>query len=86
MRCDGSKRESFDEDPSEFLIFDKPDNGPRLPEVCGVGRDANVIKSMEQVSIASEDTQADINVDLEFSSKDERDSDTKSNYFLPLYS
>ncbi|XP_043273625.1 uncharacterized protein [Venturia canescens] len=78
LRCDGSKRESFDEDPSEFLIFDKPDNGPCPPEeVCTLGRDTNVVKTVEQTSIASEDTEADINVNLESSSKDEQDSDTK---------
>ena len=79
LRCDGSKRESFEEDPSEFLIFDKVDASTTPEDIRTSGRYINDIAPVEQNSLASQDTEADVNVDLESSSKDETQSDTKGN-------
>ncbi|XP_043666208.1 uncharacterized protein LOC122628221 isoform X2 [Vespula pensylvanica] len=74
LRCDGSERSSSEEDPTEFLIFDESNSSSssKIHESL----DNNI--SVDRVySIASQDTEADINLDLELISKEAADSSNK---------
>ncbi|XP_053970523.1 uncharacterized protein LOC128872145 isoform X3 [Hylaeus volcanicus] len=71
LRCDGGERDSSDEDPTEFII-------------CRESNDSRSLASQEHsedrfsvdrvCSIASQDTEADVNLDLEMVSKEDVDS------------
>ncbi|XP_043262670.1 uncharacterized protein LOC122403293 [Colletes gigas] len=71
LRCDGSERDSSDEDPTEFIL-------------CNESNDSRSFASQEPsddkfsvdrvCSIASQDTEADVNLDLELVSKEDIDS------------
>ncbi|KAF7410267.1 hypothetical protein HZH68_004648 [Vespula germanica] len=71
LRCDGSERSSSEEDPTEFLVFDESNSSSssKIRESL----DNNI--SVDRVySIASQDTEADVNLDLELISKEAADS------------
>ncbi|KAL2739492.1 ropporin-1-like protein isoform X1 [Vespula maculifrons] len=71
LRCDGSERSSSEEDPTEFLVFDESNSSSssKIHESL----DNNI--SVDRVySIASQDTEADVNLDLELISKEAADS------------
>lgn len=71
LRCDGSERDSFDEDPTEFFVCNESNNSRSLPS-----QEPSEDKfSVERVcSIASQDTEADVNLDLDMVSKEDVDS------------
>nr|XP_050847433.1 uncharacterized protein LOC127062768 isoform X2 [Vespula vulgaris] len=74
LRCDGSERSSSEEDPTEFLVFDESNSSSssKIHESL----DNNI--SVDRVySIASQDTEADVNLDLELISKEAADSSNK---------
>ncbi|XP_076754550.1 uncharacterized protein LOC143425542 [Xylocopa sonorina] len=67
LRCDGSERDPTDEDPTEFIVydFDSPTNQESNEERCFMDR---------VYSIASQDTEADVNLDLELISRSDVNS------------
>ncbi|XP_017757778.1 PREDICTED: uncharacterized protein LOC108549039 [Eufriesea mexicana] len=67
LRCDGSERDPADEDPTEFIVCDSDyleDEGFNK-EKCSLDR---------ACSVASQDTEADVNLDLELVSREDVDS------------
>lgn len=80
LRCDGSERDSFDEDPTEFFVCNESNNSRSLPS-----QEPSEDKfSVERVcSIASQDTEADVNLDLDMVSKEDVDS-SRSDISLQL--
>nr|XP_031827532.1 ropporin-1-like protein [Nomia melanderi] len=71
LRCDGSERGSSDNDSTEFIIFSESNGSGSL-----AGQDPSEDKLfVDQIcSIASQDTEADVNLDLELVSKEDVDS------------
>ncbi|XP_076687161.1 uncharacterized protein LOC143378922 isoform X2 [Andrena cerasifolii] len=70
LRCDGSERDSSDEDPTEFIIRYESNDSASL-----VGQEVSEKFSVDRVcSVASQDTEADVNLDLELVSKGDADS------------
>ncbi|XP_029056193.2 uncharacterized protein LOC114883039 [Osmia bicornis bicornis] len=68
LRCDGSERDSSDEDPTEFIIRDNVSSASQESK-------SSEEKSVDRVcSVASQDTEADVNFDLELVSRDDVDS------------
>lgn len=68
LRCDGSERDSSDEDPTEFIICDSVSSASQESK-------SSDEKSVDRVcSVASQDTEADVNLDLELVSRDDVDS------------
>ncbi|XP_017787577.1 PREDICTED: uncharacterized protein LOC108570257 [Habropoda laboriosa] len=67
LRCDGSERDPTDEDPTEFIVYE--------PEPF-IHQEINEEKSsVDRVcSVASQDTEADVNLDLELVSKGDTES------------
>ncbi|XP_015181943.1 PREDICTED: ropporin-1-like protein isoform X2 [Polistes dominula] len=73
LRCDGSERSSSDEDPTEFLVFDESNSSS-----SSKGHESLDNISIDRVySIASQDTDADVNLDLDLISKEAADSSNK---------
>ncbi|XP_035729874.1 uncharacterized protein LOC118445060 isoform X1 [Vespa mandarinia] len=71
LRCDGSERSSSEEDPTEFLVFDESNSSTSSKVHESI--DNNI--SIDRVySIASQDTEADVNLDLNLISKEAADS------------
>ncbi|KOC67692.1 Ropporin-1-like protein [Habropoda laboriosa] len=70
LRCDGSERDPTDEDPTEFIVYE--------PEPF-IHQEINEEKSsVDRVcSVASQDTEADVNLDLELVSKGDTESSRK---------
>ncbi|XP_014598464.1 PREDICTED: ropporin-1-like protein [Polistes canadensis] len=70
LRCDGSERSSSDEDPTEFLVFDESNSSS-----SSKGHESIDNISIDRVySITSQDTEADVNLDLNLISKEAADS------------
>ncbi|XP_003695212.1 uncharacterized protein LOC100870916 [Apis florea] len=67
LRCDGTERDSADEDPTEFIIWDS--------EYLGI-QEKNKEKFFidRACSVTSQDTEADVNLDLELVSREDIDS------------
>lgn len=67
LRCDGTERDPADEDPTEFIIWDS--------EYLGI-QEKNKEKFFidRACSVTSQDTEADVNLDLELVSKEDIDS------------
>lgn len=80
LRCDGSERDFSDEDPTEFIIRYESNDSASL-----VGQEASEEKfSVDRVcSVASQDTEADVNLDLELVSKG--DADSSRSIFITSY-
>ncbi|KAI4500981.1 hypothetical protein M0802_003784 [Mischocyttarus mexicanus] len=71
LRCDGSERSSSDKDPTKFLVFDESNSSSSSKGHESL--DNNI--SIDRVySIASQDTDADVNLDLNLISKEAADS------------
>ncbi|XP_054001585.1 uncharacterized protein LOC128888595 [Hylaeus anthracinus] len=71
LRCDGGERDSSDEDPTEFIICRESNNSRSLASQ----EHSEDRFSVDRVcSIASQDTEADVNLDLEMVSKEDVDS------------
>lgn len=81
LRCDGSARGSSDNDPTEFIIFSESNGSGSL-----VGQDPNEDKLFVDriCSIASQDTEADVNLDLELVSKEDVDSSRSNSTSITL--
>ncbi|XP_076248457.1 uncharacterized protein LOC143188209 [Calliopsis andreniformis] len=76
LRCDGSERDPSDDDPTEFIICDAFNDSGSLASQVSQRK-----FSVDRVcSVASQDTEADVNLDLELVSKEDVDS-SKSIYF-----
>ncbi|XP_078049982.1 uncharacterized protein LOC144476714 isoform X1 [Augochlora pura] len=71
LRCDGSVRSSSDDDPTEFLVFNESTGSGSL-----ASQDLSEGKFfVERIcSVTSQDTEADINLDLELVSKGDVES------------
>ncbi|XP_076277624.1 uncharacterized protein LOC143207739 [Lasioglossum baleicum] len=71
LRCDGSARGSSDDDPTEFIIFNESTGSGSL-----ASQDLSEGKFyVDRIcSIASQDTEADVNLDLELVSKGDVES------------
>ncbi|KAI4487531.1 hypothetical protein M0804_005680 [Polistes exclamans] len=70
LRCDGSERSSSDEDPTDFLVFDESNSSS-----SSKGHESIDNISIDRVySITSQDTEADVNLDLNLISKEAADS------------
>ncbi|KZC05290.1 Ropporin-1-like protein [Dufourea novaeangliae] len=71
LRCDGSVRDSSDDDPTEFIMCSEANGFGSL-----ASQDPNEGKFfVDRVySVASQDTEADVNLDLELVSKEDVDS------------
>lgn len=67
LRCDGTERDPADEDPTEFIIWDS--------EYFGI-QEKNKEKFFvdRACSVTSQDTEADVNLDLELVSREDIDS------------
>lgn len=77
LRCDGSERDPADDDPTEFIICSELNDSGSLASQVSEGK-----FSVNRVcSIASQDTEADVNLDLEMVSKEDVDS-SRSNFKL----
>ncbi|XP_076618479.1 uncharacterized protein LOC143340433 [Colletes latitarsis] len=71
LRCDGSERDSSDEDPTEFILCNESNDSRSLASQ----EPSDDKSSVDRVcSIASQDTEADVNLDLELVSKEDIDS------------
>ncbi|XP_033325198.2 uncharacterized protein LOC117219832 [Megalopta genalis] len=71
LRCDGSARSSSDDDPTEFIVFNESTGSGSL-----ASQDLSEGKFfVERIcSVASQDTEADVNLDLELVSKGDAES------------
>ncbi|XP_003708683.1 uncharacterized protein LOC100880059 isoform X2 [Megachile rotundata] len=79
LRCDGSERDSSDEDPTEFIICDSVSSASRQSR-------CSEEKSLDRVcSVTSQDTEADVNLDLELVSRDDADSSRTDVNFIESY-
>lgn len=67
LRCDGSERDSADEDPTQFIVCESEylEDQVFKKEKCSLDR---------ACSVASQDTEADVNLDLELVSREDVDS------------
>ncbi|KAG6797396.1 hypothetical protein HZU73_07216 [Apis mellifera caucasica] len=74
LRCDGTERDPADEDPTEFIIWDS--------EYFGI-QEKNKEKFFvdRACSVTSQDTEADVNLDLELVSREDIDSSRKKIFF-----
>ncbi|XP_033222994.1 ropporin-1-like protein isoform X2 [Belonocnema kinseyi] len=76
LRCDGTKREP-DEDPLTCTIFDESEQGNLCPTSNDCTENNNKPKD-SSVSLTSQDTETDVNLELESISQEDDESFTKS--------
>lgn len=74
LRCDGSEREPAEEDPMEFVICNESSNTVSIEQYPP--REEQKVSIDRVCSVTSQDTDADVNIDLELVSKEDPQSPT----------